>query len=76
MMIPSCKYAVGHFNIFQYQFSDAWDYMYKEWLTSSEYFPKDSYPFEVYLNDANNDPNNKHKVDIYIPIKPIGEPLF
>lgn len=76
MTLPSCKYAVGHFHILQNQYSDAWDYMYKEWLTNSKYFPCDSYPFEVYLNDAQNDPLHKHMVDIYVPIKPIGKSLF
>lgn len=76
MMLPSCKYAVGHFHILQNQYSDAWDYMYKEWLTNSKYFPCDSYPFEVYLNDGENDPLHKHMVDIYVPIKPIGKSLF
>lgn len=76
MLLPSCKYAVGHFYILQNQYSAAWDYMYKEWLTNTEYFPCDSYPFEVYLNNSENDPLHKHMVDIYIPIKPIGECLF
>lgn len=76
MMLPSCKYAVGHFHILQNQYSDAWDYMYKEWLTNSKYFPCDSYPFEVYLNNAEDDPLHKHMVDIYVPIKPIGDSLF
>lgn len=76
MMLPSCKYAVGHFYILQNQYGDAWDYMYKEWLTNTEYFARDSYPFEVYLNNSENDPLHKHIVDIYIPIMPIGEYLF
>lgn len=76
IILPSCKYAVGHFYIFQNEYSSAWDYMYEKWLTNTEYFPYDSYPFEVYLNNPKTDPLHKHMVDIYIPIKPIGTSLF
>lgn len=71
MILPEGKYGVGHFHIAQRQYSDAWDYMYKEWLTNTEYFPCDSYPFEVYISTGEDDPLHKHKVDIYIPIKKI-----
>ena len=71
MMIPSGKYVVGHFEIFQNQYSEAWDFMYGKWLSNSGYKPKDSFPFEVYLNDSNTHPQNKHLVDIYLPIEPL-----
>lgn len=69
MMIPSGKYAVGHFDIFQKEYSGAWDFMYGEWLSNSGYKPRDSFPFEVYNNDPNTHPQNKHLVDIYLPIE-------
>ncbi|QWG64171.1 AraC family transcriptional regulator [Bacillus mycoides] len=51
MVIPSGKYAVGHFEIFQDEYKGAWDFLYGEWLPNSGYKPRDSYPFEVYRND-------------------------
>lgn len=64
-------YAVGHFQILQEQYSDAWDYMYREWLSGSGYIPRNSYPFEVYCNNPSADGQQLHCVDIYVPIKPI-----
>ncbi|PJI08082.1 MULTISPECIES: AraC family transcriptional regulator [Clostridium] len=71
MILSSGKYVVGHFNIFQDEFSDAWDFMYGEWLTNSGFKPRDSFPFEVYLNDPNTNPEHKILVDIYLPIEPL-----
>lgn len=69
MIIPSGKYVVGHFEIFQSQYSEAWDFMYGEWLSNSGYKPSEAFAFEVYLNDPNTHPENKHLVDIYLPIE-------
>lgn len=69
MIIPCGKYVVGHFEIFQNQYSEAWDFMYGEWLTNSGYKPRDSFPFEVYLNNPKTHSQNKHLVDIYLPIE-------
>ncbi|QWI17319.1 AraC family transcriptional regulator [Bacillus wiedmannii] len=70
MVIPSGKYAVGHFEIFQDEYKGAWDFLYGEWLPNSGYKPRDSYPFEMYKNDPRQHPENKHIVDIYVPIEP------
>ncbi|MGG3674782.1 GyrI-like domain-containing protein [Bacillus nitratireducens] len=70
MVIPSGKYAVGHFEIFQDEYKGAWDFLYGEWLPNSGYKPRDSYPFEMYKNDPRQYPENKHIVDIYVPIEP------
>ncbi|MGG0707698.1 AraC family transcriptional regulator [Bacillus paramobilis] len=70
MVIPSGKYAVGHFEIFQDEYKGAWDFLYGEWLPNSGYKPRDSYLFEVYKNDPRQHPKNKHIVDIYVPIEP------
>jgi AraC family transcriptional regulator len=35
MKLEGGLYAVGHFHIQQEQYSDAWDYVYREWLTCS-----------------------------------------
>ncbi|MEK4913277.1 AraC family transcriptional regulator [Bacillus sp. FSL E2-8887] len=70
MVIPSGKYAIGHFEIFQEEYKGAWDFLYGEWLPNSGYKPRDSYPFEMYKNDPRQHPENKHIVDIYVPIEP------
>lgn len=71
MKLEGGLYAVGHFRIQQEQFSNVWDYMYKEWLTCSGYVPRNSYPFEVYRNNPDADENHIIEVDIYVPIEPI-----
>jgi len=71
MKLEGGLYAVGHFRIQQEQFSDAWNYMYQEWLTSSSYIPRNSYPFEVYRNNPDEDESHTIKVDIYVPVEPI-----
>lgn len=71
MKIPAGQYLIGHFYIYQHQYSAAWDYMYEEWLTNSGYVPCDSFPFEVYINDASKDSEHKHLVDIYLPVQPL-----
>lgn len=71
MPIQGGLYAVGHFYISKEQFSDAWDYMYREWLLTSGYVPRNSYPFEVYRNNPAEDAEHMIVVDIYVPIEPI-----
>lgn len=71
MEIPSGLYGVIHFEIFQNEYPEAWDFVYGQWLLSSGYLPRNSFPFEVYLNNPLEHPLNKHIVDIYIPIEPL-----
>lgn len=71
MKLEGGLYAVGHFELQQEQFSDAWNYMYREWLMGSGYIPRDSYPFEVYLNNPDDNESHIIKVDIYVPIESI-----
>lgn len=71
MKLEGGLYAVGHFQIQQEQFSDAWNYMYQEWLMESSYVPRNSYPFEVYRNNPDADESHIIEVDIYVPIEPI-----
>ncbi len=72
MTIPAGKYAVGHFEIFQEEYGAAWDYMYGEWLTNSSQQPRDSFPFELYRTNPDDDSTGKQCVDIYIPVTPLG----
>lgn len=71
MTLEGGLYAVGHFHIHQDQYGDAWNYMYREWIASSGYVPRNCYPFEVYRNNASTSENQIHEVDIYLPIEPI-----
>ena len=71
MKLEGGLYAVGHFQIQPEQYGDAWNYMYKEWLTCSGYVPRNSYPFEVYRNNPKEDKYHVNIVDIYVPIEPI-----
>ncbi len=71
MKLEGGLYAVGHFQIQQEQYRDAWNYMYREWITGSGYVPRDYNPFEVYCNNPQEDDSHIHMVDIYVPIEPI-----
>lgn len=71
MKLEGGLYAVGHFLIQQEQYSDAWNYMYQEWITGSGYVPRDYNPFEVYRSIPSANESLIHEVDIYVPIEPI-----
>jgi AraC family transcriptional regulator len=71
MKLEGGLYVVGHFQIQQKQYGDAWNYMYQEWITGSGYVPRDYNPFEVYRNVPHADESSIHEVDIYVPIEPI-----
>ena len=71
MKLEGGLYAVGHFQIQKEQYSDAWNYMYQEWITGSGYVPRDYNPFEVYRNVPSANESHIHEVDIYVPIEPI-----
>jgi AraC family transcriptional regulator len=71
MKLEGGLYAVGHFEIQQEQYSDAWNYMYQEWISGSGYVPRNADPFELYRNEPYVDGSPIHQVDIYVPIEPI-----
>lgn len=71
MKLEGGLYAVGHFQIQREQYSDAWNYMYQEWIMGSGYVPRNYSPFEVYRNDPYANESHIHEVDIYVPIEPI-----
>jgi AraC family transcriptional regulator len=72
MEIQSGLYGVIHFEISQSDYSKAWHFVYRKWLPSSGYLPRNSFPFEIYLNNPSEDPLNMRVVEIYIPIEPIN----
>lgn len=71
MKIEGGLYAIGRFRIQQEQFQDAWDFMYQQWLITSDYVPRDVSPFEIYLNNPMEEADHHIEVDIYMPIEPI-----
>jgi len=68
--IPAGKYAVGHFEIKETEFEQAWNTMCS-WLTESGYQPGDGPTYEYYHNDYNEHPEHKFIVDICLPVKPL-----
>jgi DNA gyrase inhibitor len=66
--IPGGKYAVGHFEIKETEFEQAWNTMCS-WLTESGYQPEDGSTYELYHNDYKDHPEHKFIVDICIPVK-------
>ncbi|MBD8387256.1 GyrI-like domain-containing protein [Dysgonomonas sp. BGC7] len=68
--IPAGKYAVGHFEIKETEFEQAWNTMCL-WLTESGYQPGDGSTYELYHNDYNEHPEHRFIVDICIPVKPL-----
>ena len=71
MSLDPGKYAVGHFEIDASQYGEAWDHLMGSWLPQSGYQPDDRTCFEMNLNDPSKHPEQKHIVDICIPVKPL-----
>jgi len=68
MNIHGGKYAVGHFEIGEFEFEQAWNTMCL-WLTESGYEPGESNSYEYYYNDHTQHPERKFILDICIPVK-------
>lgn len=68
--VPGGKYAVGHFEIKETEFEEAWNTMCS-WLTESGYQPGDGSTYELYHNEYSNHPEFRFIVDICIPVKPL-----
>ena len=71
MKLEGGLYAVGHFQIQKEQYSDAWNYMYQEWIAGSGYVPRNYNPFEVYRRIPYVNESPIHEVDIFVPVEPI-----
>jgi AraC family transcriptional regulator len=71
MTLDGGDYAVGHFEINEDQYGEAWNHVMGGWLPQSGYQPDDRLCFELNLNDPNKHPEGKHLVDICIPVKPL-----
>lgn len=71
MTLAGGKCAVGHFELADNEYEDAWNALYGTWLPESGYQPDDRPSFELYLNDPKEHPEHKCIVDIYMPVKPL-----
>jgi len=71
MTIHGGQYAVAGFEISSDQYGQAWEAVYGGWLPKSGYQPEDHPCFELYLNDPEQHPENKHIVEICVPVKPL-----
>lgn len=63
------KYGVGHFELSLGEYGEAWKYMYDEWLFKEKIEPRDSAPFELYVNEPPKNFKGTSLTDIYIPIE-------
>jgi AraC family transcriptional regulator len=70
LTIPGGKYAVGHFELGFADFEKAWNSMCN-WFVDSGYQQGDGCTYELYHNDYTTHPEQKHIVDICIPVKPL-----
>jgi len=70
LTIPGGKYAVGRFELGFMDFEKAWNSMC-HWFTESGYQQGDGCTYELYHNDYTTHPEQKHIVDICIPVKPL-----
>jgi DNA gyrase inhibitor GyrI/AraC-like DNA-binding protein len=68
IMIQKGSYVIGHFEITADFFQKAWDNMCV-WVVENGYSFRDGDYFEVYHNNFKTHPDQKHIVDICIPIK-------
>ena len=71
MSLDPGDYAVGHFEINEDEYGEAWNHLMGGWLPQSGYQPDDRTCFEINLNDPSKHPQHKHVVDICIPVKPL-----
>ena len=71
MTIPGGSYAIGHFEIDDKGYEDAWNSIFSVWLPESGYQPDDRLAFEHCINNPEEHPEGKHIVDIYVPVKPL-----
>ena len=73
LTLPAGPHAVGRFAIPSDQFGAAWGYLYGEWIPQSGHAPA-GLAYELQKNDSSEDPEQKHLVDICIPVQKLPAP--
>lgn len=71
MDIPEGKFAVARFEITSDEFQDAWDMLYGGWMPESGFQPDDRPCYELHHNNPKEHPDNKHVLDICVPVRPL-----
>ncbi|HPR96064.1 MAG TPA: GyrI-like domain-containing protein [Thermotogota bacterium] len=71
MPIDGGKYAFVRFELDTDEYTDAWNWVYSQWLPTSGYLPDDRTCFELYPEPDPEQTDGKTVVDICIPIKPM-----
>ena len=71
MTVSAGKYAVARFELANDEYEDAWHAVYGGWLPESGYQPADGPCYELYLNNPEEHPEKKCKVEIHVPVKPL-----
>jgi len=71
LCIKGGRYAVFHFELLEDEIEAAWLFVYGDWLPESDYQPDDKPAFEILHNDPKKHPENKHILDICLPIIPL-----
>ena len=69
--ITAGKYAIAHFEISGEEYGKAWAALFVGWFPESGYQPADGPCYEHCLNDPKEHSENKHVVDICVPVKPL-----
>lgn len=69
MKVAGGKYAFARFTLGASEFTEAWGWVYGEWLPSSGYVPDDRPCFELYYGEP--DAQGRFTLDICVPVKPM-----
>lgn len=67
--VPGGTYAMYSFYDTPNQLTIAYTSLYGQWLPNSEYDPDDRHCLEFCMNNPEDDPEGKCKIDLYVPIK-------
>lgn len=63
------NFGIGRFELSRNEYTQAWEYMYQNWLFENKLKPRDSAPFELYVNEPPKNSKDKSISEIYIPIE-------
>lgn len=71
MTVPGGPFAVARVEIAGDEFEDAWNSVMAGWLPESGYQPDDRPCYELFHNNFKEHPEQKHILDICVPVKPM-----
>jgi len=71
MKISGGKYLVARFKPAPWEYGNAWNWVFGEWMPSSGWQPADNFSFEMYYPDDIPDAEGRCTVDICVPVQPL-----